>query len=304
MEQTARRTTHFFIFSRMFAILPNRFCEDEKRNAVVKSVQRSPQWRGAADSPSFLTWAFWATSRTSWNFSDTVRSSLGGSWGNSRDTNTDSCQSPANQSPDTQGAVCDTNSMIWNQPLITCQYKTNVDIKLFVVVCLSVFSYDRLRDFGYNAPLNPPASESSASWVQTDRYKVISYPGHSFEWSQWGWTSNPFNTWTTQPLTWRWGNSKRGAGGRGKGTWGWPSRATLHTCRSVKTHTKLIPPSLNLPSGNDETVSSTIVFHPLCRVCVLFIESADCLNTRNGPIVSVWTHNEGNGRRVDGVPAG
>jgi len=29
---------------------------------------------------SCLTWAFWATSRTSWNFSDTVKSSFGGSW--------------------------------------------------------------------------------------------------------------------------------------------------------------------------------------------------------------------------------
>lgn len=48
----------------------------------------------ASDSPSCLTWALWATSRTSWNFSDTVRSSLEGSWKNRGLTTVNQVMSP------------------------------------------------------------------------------------------------------------------------------------------------------------------------------------------------------------------
>ena len=60
--------------------LPKQILWWKNKAAVVTSAWRRQLRRRAADRLSCLTWAFWATSRTSWNFSDTVRSSLGGSW--------------------------------------------------------------------------------------------------------------------------------------------------------------------------------------------------------------------------------
>lgn len=66
-----------------------------------KSGQRRGQMLNKASAcpprcPPRFTWALWATSRTSWNFSDTVRSSLGGSWKHQRPKHQ---QLPLNSAP-------------------------------------------------------------------------------------------------------------------------------------------------------------------------------------------------------------
>lgn len=94
----------------------------------------SLQWpcQSAERLPFCLTWAFWATSRTSWNFSDTVRSSFGGSWGTDTDADT----------------LTDLHAVnAWHQRLRA------EDV-----------THHGLRDFGHDAPLNLPAPGSSAPW--------------------------------------------------------------------------------------------------------------------------------------------
>lgn len=69
---------YFFIFSNTSAILPKRFWKERKKQAMSRWCFTSV-WSVLQKLPR--TCAFCATSRTSWNFSETVRSSLGGSWG-------------------------------------------------------------------------------------------------------------------------------------------------------------------------------------------------------------------------------
>lgn len=165
--------------------------------------------------PSRLTWALWATSRTSWNFSDTVRSSLGGSWKHQRPK-----------------GHCLSNSA----------HPEHLSLNDW-------FSHHGLRDFRHDAPLNPPTPESSASWEDTGRYqcklttqgidtRIQTVSGCqvkplcsraeneekilTFDWRR---------TRREKLMTWQWDNSRRDGGERETGTLGWSSLSRQHTCK-------------------------------------------------------------------------
>lgn len=175
-EQTARGTTHFFIFSRMFAILPNRFCEDENRNSCCEICSEE----------SAVTWSCWQPVTSHLSFLSDVQNQLELLWHGQIFFG----RLLGKQRRHKGWQLSINHRTLKAQSVIQIAgYETNdskhVSIKQTMTVkCLQLyrrFSYHGLRDFRYNAPLNPPASESSASWVQTGRYKVILYPGHMSE---------------------------------------------------------------------------------------------------------------------------
>lgn len=121
------KTTHFFIFSKTSAIFPKRFWKRFK--SLIKEFVLFRAAVGLLDEPRY-TCAFCATSSTSWNFSDTVKSSFGGSFNNTH----------------TQ-----TKATHWSPVMDTFHSDLHNNSRKA--------SYHGFRDLRHNAPLDPPTSE-------------------------------------------------------------------------------------------------------------------------------------------------